>query len=124
MRSGIWSAGGRRSRTGCVILITASRDIYHALENAVKDRFSDRVMLHEIAIREDEIDLIPVYIKNPGILRPFEVFLNVLPPPKYTSIDPTPYIALFFPTFFGLILGDAGYGIIFFAGTLHLKERT
>src|SRR3990167_1946307 len=42
---------------------------------------------------------------------------------KYTSIDPTPYIALFFPTFFGLILGDAGYGMIIFAVSLYLKRR-
>ena len=111
------------TRFAFVITGWIPKDKYHALENAVKDRFSGRVMLHEIAIREDEIDLIPVYIKNPGILRPFEVFLNVLPPPKYTSIDPTPYIALFFPTFFGLILGDAGYGMIIFAVSLYLKRR-
>ena len=111
------------TRFAFVITGWIPKDKYYALEKAIKDRFSDRVMVHEIAIREDEIDLIPVYIKNPGILRPFEVFLNVLPPPKYTSIDPTPYIALFFPTFFGLILGDAGYGIIIFAVSLYLKRR-
>jgi len=80
-------------------------------------------MVREVEIREDEIDLIPVYIKNPAFLRPFEIFINILPPPKYGSIDPTPYLALFFPTFFGLMLGDAGYGGILLITSLYMKRR-
>ena len=36
----------------------------------------------------------------------------MLPLPAYTSIDTTPYIGIFFPVFFGMILGDAGYGVV------------
>ena len=84
--------------------------------------FGDRVFIRELEIQVSEADLIPVYIKNPRVLRPFEVFLTVLPPPKYGSVDPTPYIAIFFPAFFGLIVGDAGYGAVLFALSLFLKR--
>lgn len=93
------------------------------LSDALRNSFGDKVILQKVEIREDEIPLIPVSIKNPRILRPFETFLSVLPPPKYGTVDPTPYLALFFPTFFGLILGDSGYGGVLFALSLYLKRR-
>lgn len=99
------------------------KDEFHVLSNAIMDKFGDNVMVREMRIREDEIDLIPVYIKNPKLLKPFEVFLNILPPPKYGSIDPTPYLAFFFPIFFGLMLGDIGYGSILFIISLYIKKK-
>ncbi len=85
--------------------------------------FSSSVLVREIEIKEEEVDLIPVYIKNPRILKPFEVFLKALPTPRYGSVDPTPYIALFFPIFFGLIVGDAGYGLVLFLLGIYIKHR-
>ncbi|MBI5875452.1 MAG: hypothetical protein HZB81_06375 [Deltaproteobacteria bacterium] len=99
------------------------KDEYNVLSNAVREKFGDKVMVREIGVREDEVDLIPVCIKNPKFLRPFEIFINILPPPKYGSIDPTPYLALFFPTFFGLMLGDIGYGSILFIVSIYMKKR-
>lgn len=93
------------------------------LSDALRNRFSDKVILQKMEIREDEIPLIPVSIKNPRVLRPFETFLNVLPPPKYGTVDPTLYLSIFFPIFFGLILGDSGYGGILLALSLYLKRR-
>lgn len=93
------------------------------LADALRNRFGDKVILQKVEIGEDEIPLVPVSIKNPALLRPFETFLSMLPPPKYGTIDPTPYLALFFPAFFGLILGDIGYGGILFALSLYLKRR-
>ena len=85
--------------------------------------FGEGVVVRELEIKEKEVELIPVYIRNPKILRPFEVFLSALPPPRYGSVDPTPYIAIFFPAFFGLIVGDIGYGAIVFLLSLYLRHR-
>lgn len=111
------------TRFAFVILGWIPKDMFNLLSSAMKDRFDDKVMITEMEIREDERDIIPVYIKNPAPLKPFEIFLKALPPPKYGSVDPTPYLALFFPTFFGLMLGDIGYGIIIFFISLYLKRR-
>ncbi len=111
------------TRFAFVIAGWIPKDEYNTLSNAVTEKFGDKVMVRELGVREDEVDLIPVYIKNPKFLRPFEIFINILPPPKYGSIDPTPYLALFFPTFFGLMLGDIGYGSILFIASIYMKRR-
>ncbi|MEJ2689399.1 MAG: ATPase, partial [Deltaproteobacteria bacterium] len=59
-----------------------------------------------------DLDKVPVSIQNPPYFRPFELFTRLLPLPHYASFDPTIFIGLFFPLFFGMILGDLGYGAI------------
>ncbi len=66
---------------------------------------------------------IPVIIANPPLIRPFELCLMLLPKPSYASIDPTPFVAVFFPTFFGLILGDIGYGLVLLIASIAIHYR-
>jgi len=82
------------------------------LDTALHENFNGKVVLDEIEIRSEDLERIPVILKNPVYFKPFENFTRLLPLPSYTSFDPTLFIGLFFPLFFGLILGDAGYGII------------
>lgn len=98
-------------------------DTIPLLSRCFKEDLEDKVMLRELEVKEEEMDEVPVYIKNPKYIEPFEVFMSILPPPKYGSIDPTPYIAIFFPTFFGLILGDIGYGTVLLILSLFLRKR-
>jgi V/A-type H+-transporting ATPase subunit I len=98
-------------------------DTFPEVKKKFNSIFKDKVLVRELEIKEKEVDLIPVYIRNPQVLRPFEVFLSALPPPKYGTVDPTPYIAIFFPAFFGLIVGDIGYGAIVFAVSLLLRRK-
>ena len=88
----------------------------------IKRALGGKVLITETEVRNEDEDLVPVYIKNPPFLRPFEIFVKVMPSPKYRSVDPTPYIALFFPTFFGLIVGDIGYGVIIFTMGFFLRR--
>jgi V/A-type H+-transporting ATPase subunit I len=55
---------------------------------------------------------LPSCYENPGWLKPFEVLTTTFARPLYREVDPTPFVAPFFVFFFGLMLGDAGYGII------------
>ena len=93
------------------------------LSSTLRNRFGDKALLREVEIADEEVDEVPVSIKNPFFIRPFEVFMSVFPPPKYGTIDPTPYLAFFFPIFYGLILGDVGYGVIILALSLFAKWR-
>jgi V/A-type H+/Na+-transporting ATPase subunit I len=54
----------------------------------------------------------PVVLHNPRLFRPFQLLVGMLPLPRYGSIDPTPFVAIFFPMFFGLMVGDVGYGLV------------
>ncbi|HUP05602.1 MAG TPA: V-type ATPase 116kDa subunit family protein [Caldimonas sp.] len=54
----------------------------------------------------------PVALANPRLFRPFELITRAFPLPRYGSIDPTPFVAVTFPMFFGLMMGDVGYGLL------------
>jgi len=65
----------------------------------------------------------PVALHNPRMLRPFEALLRPLELPRYGNLDPTPLLAVFFPIFFGFMLGDIGYGALLFAVGFSLHRR-
>jgi len=54
----------------------------------------------------------PVALENHKLLRPFEVLTDLYGRPRYRDLDPTPLMAPFFFVFFGLCMGDVGYGIV------------
>ena len=66
----------------------------------------------------------PVVLQNPRIFRPFQLVVEMMPLPSYGSIDPTPFVAVFFPVFFGLMLGDVGYGLVMLGLGLLMKSRS
>jgi V/A-type H+-transporting ATPase subunit I len=92
----------------------------HALRGALDEEFGGTVLVEEKEILEKDLESIPVALKNPAYFEPFELLVRLLPLPRYTSIDPTPFIGIFFPLFFGMILGDIGYGLILLLGALLL----
>ncbi len=85
--------------------------------------FGTKVVLVEKEMREDDLEKVPIILKNPPYFRPFELFTSLLPLPAYTSYDPTPFIGIFFPIFFGMILGDAGYGLLLGIAAYLLKKK-
>ncbi|NLM70650.1 MAG: V-type ATP synthase subunit I [Synergistaceae bacterium] len=54
----------------------------------------------------------PSLLVNAPWSLPFENLTRLYGVPKYGEIDPTPLLAPFFFIFFGMCLGDAGYGVI------------
>jgi len=85
--------------------------------------FGMKVVLEEKHVREEDLEKAPVVLMNSPYFRPFEMFGRLLPVPAYSSFDPTPFIGIFFPLFFGMILGDAGYGVLLAALALFLRRR-
>jgi V/A-type H+-transporting ATPase subunit I len=59
----------------------------------------------------EEGDDIPIHLDNPRFAKPYEMFVHMYSPPGYKEIDPTIFLAIMFPFFFGFCLTDAGYGI-------------
>ncbi|MDR3011625.1 MAG: hypothetical protein LBU70_00210 [Chitinispirillales bacterium] len=55
---------------------------------------------------------VPVKLKNRPFSRLFEPVLGLYSLPGYREIDVAPFVAPFFTLFFGLCLGDAGYGFV------------
>lgn len=82
------------------------------LKAQLEASFNMQVVTEENHVREEDLEHAPTVLTNPPYFKPFELFARLLPLPAYTSLDPTPYIGIFFPIFFGMILGDAGYGAL------------
>jgi V/A-type H+-transporting ATPase subunit I len=55
----------------------------------------------------------PVIQNNPDSVEPFEALVEIINRPKYTEFDPTVVFFLTFPAFFGFMIGDVGYGILY-----------
>jgi V/A-type H+-transporting ATPase subunit I len=68
------------------------------------------VLLRRVRVRS--MGRPPVLLANPRPIRSFEPLLSLLPLPQYGSVDPTKFVATFFPPMFGLMLADIGYGAI------------
>lgn len=65
-----------------------------------------------LKVKPDEHETMPVQLKNPKFLTPFESVTKLYGLPQSIEMDPTPYLALFFILFFALCLTDSGYGLI------------
>lgn len=93
------------------------------------DRFAQRLKtaFAGIVVREDKLPAvpheIPVALKNNAWARPYELFLSIMGVPKYGAIDPVPVVSFFFPLFFGIIIGDVGYGLVIGVLALWLRRR-
>lgn len=82
------------------------------LRRALQDGVGDTLVVEELDREEWVGDDAPVVLRNPRLFQPFEALVSILPLPRYGSIDPTPFLAIFFPMFFGLVLGDVAYGVL------------
>lgn len=65
-----------------------------------------------------EDDEVPVALKNNGFVAPAESVTEMYSMPGKYDIDPTPVMSFFYYCFFGMMLSDAGYGLLMVIATL------
>ena len=58
----------------------------------------------------------PTKMKNPGLFKPFELYVEMYGLPSYNEIDPTILIGLTYSFLFGFMFGDAGQGLCLLIG--------
>lgn len=93
------------------------------LQTTLHERFGERVIVHTLPLTEADRRRAPVALTNPAVARPFEGLVHMYSTPRYDGIDPTRLMALFLPFFFGMMLGDIGYGAVLLGGMLLLRRR-
>ena len=69
-----------------------------------------------------EDDNPPTVVHNPQPFSPFESVTNMYSPPSYRGLDASPHMAPFYMLFFGMMLGDVGYGLLLFIGAMLLVK--
>jgi len=95
---------------------------YDEMEKELQKNTGGLVHLEKIEEDINEED-IPVELENPILAKPFELLINTFATPKYGEIDPASVIFITFPLFYGIMLGDVGYGIIVAAMAYFIKNK-
>ena len=97
---------------------------------------TERTIYFEGWVREDQVDLLekavtkvtseyeidlrdplpqenpPTHTKNNKFVAPFETITNMFSMPSYHEIDPNPVMSFWYWLFFGMMMGDWGYGVV------------
>ncbi len=53
----------------------------------------------------------PTKLKNPSLIKPFEMFVRMYGMPAYKELDPTFFVAITYSFLFGAMFGDVGQGL-------------
>jgi len=93
------------------------------VEAALRENVGNAVFIQKLKMTPEMKKRAPVILQNPRLAKPFESLVKLLALPRYDHIDPTRLMALFLPIFFGMILGDVGYGILVLALSLGFLRR-
>ena len=96
------------------------KDRVASLKDALNGATGGRIFVTELTVGEH--DPVPVEYDNPPFARPSQLLMDTYSRPKYTELDPTIMVSIVFPIFFGLILGDVGYGILLLVMCLGLRK--
>jgi V/A-type H+-transporting ATPase subunit I len=106
-----------------VIMGWVPKKYVNKTKKALSDALGARVFLNEIDVEPAKMNAAPTFYDNPWFVKPFEFLIQLISPPKYREVDPSPLIALFFPIFFGLMVGDIGYGLVILAFATVMKWK-
>ncbi len=95
---------------------------YDRLTHAVDSATSGRAFVTRLEIIKQDEKNVPIEYDNPKISKPFEEIMDIYSRPRYYELDPTYLIFIAFPLFYGMILGDIGYGLILLALAAGIKK--
>jgi V/A-type H+-transporting ATPase subunit I len=107
------------------------------IEKSLKDGIGDDIHLEVLKEQdrkgekeaehtgEEDPDDVPVDFDNGKGVGRFQFLIELVSMPKYNEADPTWLVSIFFPLFFGFMVGDVAYGLSFLIlGWLGLKKCT
>ncbi len=82
------------------------------LRTALEGALGSEVMIVERPVAGPNGGGAPIALENGPLTRFFEPLASFIAVPRYRTLDPTPLLAVTFPAFVGLMVGDAGYGLV------------
>ncbi len=96
---------------------------FNKVEAALYQVAGEKILVRQLLLTPQLQSRAPIQLHNPKPAQPFESLVRLLALPRYGHIDPTLLMAFFLPLFFGMILGDVGYGAILLALSLSLRRK-
>ena len=84
-----------------------------SLKNEIEAKYTAAITFTDPAEDED----VPVLLENSKFSTPIEEITKMYAMPGKGDVDPTPIMSFFYYLFFGMMLSDAGYGLLMVIGT-------
>lgn len=112
------AASGEEAAEGSLVVMEAwAREKQQAEVDEMLESYPGVIFFRE---RPTMDDAAPVELRNNRFASPFEFIGDLYAKPRYGKMDLTRWFAPFFMLFFGMCLGDMGYGIVILAGGVAL----
>lgn len=107
-------------RTEAAVLITGwvPADVVPELKRHLEKAAAGRCVVETAEPQDVAEEQIPVLLRHPRLLRPFQMLVAAYGLPKYRELEPTLFVAVSYVLMFGMMFGDAGHGAVLAAGGL------
>jgi len=89
------------------------------LKKEIESKFTVSIEFSDPSDDED----VPVLLENGKFSSPVESITKMYSMPSKTDVDPTPVMSFFYYLFFGMMLSDAGYGLVMVIATSVLLSK-
>ncbi|MBI9045738.1 MAG: hypothetical protein JEZ06_14705 [Anaerolineaceae bacterium] len=96
---------------------------FASFKETLEKQIGSNLIIKTLPIPVELEETVPIALQNLQAVRPFETLVNLLSRPRYKGIDPSALMFVFFPLFFGMMLGDVGYGLIIFFLTFLIGKK-
>ncbi len=91
---------------------------------ALKSLLESKLPYCSASLRKPRLDEEPpVSIRQPALLKPMQLLVNMFGAPEYRSFDPTSYLAIGYLIFFGCCFGDVVYGLALCGISIYVMRR-
>ena len=91
-------------------------------KDKVNKLLEDNHCIYEYREVEDD-EHPPVMLKDTAFATPFTAIVDLYSRPDYHGFDPTNILAVFYAMFFGIMMSDAGYGLVIALGCFIILKK-
>jgi len=110
----ILEASQKFPRTESTVVISGwapSSDV-ETIRQHIAEITSERYVFQTISPDNLTDEQIPVLLRHPRLLRPFEMLVSAYGLPDYRELEPTLFVAISYIIMFGMMFGDVGHGMV------------
>jgi V/A-type H+-transporting ATPase subunit I len=108
------------SHTESAVLISGwmPADRESAVKQHLRQITNGRCVIETAGAQACPDEQVPVLLRHPRVLRPFEMLVSAYGLPSYHELEPTLFVAVSYVLMFGMMFGDAGHGAVLAVGGL------
>ncbi len=109
-RNEIYASFGKTKTTKMLEAYVPKPEVNNAIN--ILDESTEGNYVSELEDVDESSEDIPILQKNNAYAKPYERLVQMYGSVKYNCVDPTLFVAITFPFFFGFCLTDAAYGVV------------